>query len=523
MPQAVPRFVPVWFLGCTAVALLTAADVPKAPPPPVTQWTARPEESARIARVEAGLAPLELPGERPRALSVQRWMELYRIPGLSLAVYDNHALVWSKTYGVTQAGGREPVTLETLFQAASVSKPVTAMAALRAVEQGRVSLDANVNDALKSWKVPDNDFTREQKVTLRRLLSHGAGLTVHGFPGYGAGEPLPTLQQVLDGVKPANTEAVRVDRVPGTENRYSGGGYVVVQRLLMDLAKKPFPQLMKEAVLDPVGMKHSTFAQPLPPALAARTAAGTRANGEAVEGRWKVYPELAPAGLWTTPSDLALLQLEVAKAKAGKSKRVLSQAMAQQMLTKQSGPYGLGYMLGDAPDRFEHGGWNDGFTATVMTLGDTGSGVVLMANSDNGPLLFERLIASIGAEYGWKPLPDHLKSPETTADLLSRVKGADAVIAWARKAKCESGLPPQVLNQVGYGLMMSGKVEDGLRVFEANAVLFPDDAEAQDGLGMAYLHAGRNAAALAVFQKRLKADPKNENALRAVQTLSAKP
>ncbi|RKG79101.1 tetratricopeptide repeat protein [Corallococcus exercitus] len=523
MPQAVPRFVPVWFLGCTAVALLTAADAPRAaPPPPVTQWMARPAESTRIARVEASLAPLVLPGEKPQALSVQRWMDLYRIPGLSVAVYDRHALVWSKTYGVTQAGGKEPVTLETLFQAASVSKTVTALAALRAVEQGQVSLDANVNDALKCWKVPDNDFTREQKVTLRRLLSHSAGLTVHGFPGYGVGEPLPTLQQVLNGEKPANTEAVRVDMVPGTEARYSGGGYVVVQQLLMDLTKKPFPQLMKEAVLDPVGMKHSTFEQPLPPALAARTAAGTRASGEAVEGRWKVYPELAPAGLWTTPSDLALLQLEVAKAKAGKSKRVLSQAMTRQMLTKQSGPYGLGYMVDDAPDRFEHGGWNDGFTSTVVTMGDKGSGVVLMANSDNGALLFERLIASIVTEYGWQPLPDHLKSPEMTADLLSRTKGADAVIAWARKTKGK-GLSPQVLNQTGYGMMMSGKVEDGLRVFQENAALFPDDPEAQGGLGMAYMQAGRKAEALAVFQKLLKADPKNASALEAVKTLSAKP
>ncbi|RKH82387.1 tetratricopeptide repeat protein [Corallococcus sp. AB045] len=522
MPQAVPRFVPVLFLGCTAVVLLTAADVPKAAPPPVTRWTARPSEAGRIARVEAGLAPLALPGEKPQALDVRRWMALYRIPGLSVTVFDKNAVVWSKAYGVTQAGGKDPVTLETLFQAASISKPVTALAALRAVEQGQVSLDANINDALKTWKVPDNSFTCEQKVTLRRLLSHSAGLTVHGFPGYGVGEPLPTLQQILDGEKPANTEAVRVDKVPGTEARYSGGGYVVVQALLTDLAKKPFPQLMKEAVLDPVGMKHSTFEQPLPPALAARTAAGTRASGEAVEGRWKVYPELAPAGLWTTPSDLALLQLEVAKAKAGESKRVLSQAMTHQLLTKQSGPYGLGFMLEEAPDRFSHGGWNDGFTATVVTLGDTGSGVVLMANSDNGVLLFERLIASIAAEYGWGPLPDHLESPEMTADLLSRVKGADAVIAWARKTK-GSGLPPQVLTQVGYGMMMSGKTEDGLKVFQENAALFPDDAEAQGGLGMAYMQAGKKAEALAVYQKLLKADPKNERAMQAVKTLSAKP
>ncbi|RKH12358.1 class A beta-lactamase-related serine hydrolase, partial [Corallococcus sp. CA053C] len=364
MFRALPRIAPVALWSCAAVTLLTGADTPK----PVTQWAASPAEAARVAKVEAGLAPVTLPGEKPQALSVLRWMELYRIPGMSIAVFDKNALVWARTYGVTQAGGSEPVTLDTLFQAASVSKPVTALAALRTVEQGKVSLDTNINEHLCSWKVPDNAFTKEQKVTLRRLLSHGAGMTVHGFEGYAVDAPRPTLQQILDGEMPANSEPVRVDSVPGTEGRYSGGGYLVVQTMLMDQWRKPFPKLMKDLVLEPLGMTHSTFEQPLPPALAARAAAGTRASGESVEGRWKVYPELAAAGLWTTPSDLALMMLEVAKARAGTSKRVLSQAMTQQLLTAQSGPYGLGFELEDA-GRFGHGGWNDGFMTTVVGLG----------------------------------------------------------------------------------------------------------------------------------------------------------
>ncbi|HEY0095108.1 MAG TPA: serine hydrolase domain-containing protein, partial [Archangium sp.] len=321
MRRTLPRITLVALASCAGVALLTAADTPK----PVTEWVARPAEAARVARVEAGLAPVSLPGEEPLKLSLQRWMELYKIPGLSVAVFEKNTLVWAKTYGVKQAGGSEPVTLDTLFQAASISKPVTAMAALRYAEQGKWSLDANINDKLLSWKVPDNDFTKEQKVTLRRLLSHSAGLTVHGFPGYSVDAPRPTLQQILDGEKPANTAPVRVDIVPGTKTRYSGGGTTVVQQMMVDQLKKPFPQIMRETVLAPLGLKHSTYEQPPPPAFAARTAAGTYASGQSVEGRWHVYPEMAAAGLWTTPSDLSRIAIEVSKARAGTSKRVVSQ------------------------------------------------------------------------------------------------------------------------------------------------------------------------------------------------------
>ncbi|RYZ44100.1 MAG: class A beta-lactamase-related serine hydrolase, partial [Myxococcaceae bacterium] len=180
------RVTPVALAGCSAVALLTAADTRK----PTTEWVARPSEAARIARVEAGLAPVALPGEEPQRMSLQRWMELYKIPGVSIAVFEKNALVWAKGYGVKQVGGTDPVMPDTLFQAASISKPVSALAALHYVEAGKWSLDANINDKLVSWKLPENDFTTKEKVTLRRLLSHSAGTTVHGFPGYAVTEPL---------------------------------------------------------------------------------------------------------------------------------------------------------------------------------------------------------------------------------------------------------------------------------------------------------------------------------------------
>ncbi|TSC23637.1 serine hydrolase [Corallococcus sp. Z5C101001] len=488
---------------------------------PATQWVSSPAQTARVARVEAGLAPVVIEGEKPQRLTIQQWMALYQIPGLSIAVFDKNAIVWAKTYGVKDAGGSEPVTLETLFQAGSISKPVTAMAALHFVEAGKWSLDENINDKLRSWKLPENDFTKEQKVTLRKLLSHSGGTTVHGFPGYAVDAPMPTLVQVLDGVAPANTSPVRVDIVPGTQTRYSGGGTSIVQLMMVDQLQKPFPQIMSEAVLKPLGMTQSSFEQPPAPDRAARTASGTYSNGKSVAGRWHVYPEMAAAGLWTTPSDLARVAIEVAKAKAGKSTRVLSQSMAKQMLSQQSERFGLGFQLIPGADGFGHGGADEGFQASLTSFSDTGAGVVVMANSDNGFLLFDRIIASVASEYAWatfKPTPE---SPVAHVDMLTRVKGVDAALAWytAKHGEGLTGLESGQLNQLGYQLMRGGQGADAVRVFEANVKLFPTDANVYDSLGEAQLQAGLKEAAIANYKKSLALNAGNTNAVKVLEKL----
>jgi CubicO group peptidase (beta-lactamase class C family) len=200
------------------------------------------------------------------------------------------------------------------------------------VEHGKLSLDENVNQELRSWKVPKNEFTKNQKVTLRRILTYSAGLTVHGFPGYAVGEPIPTLVQILNGEKPSNTDPVRVDYVPGSQERYSGGGVTIEQQLIIDVTAKPFPQFIRETVLNKIGMSNSTYEQPLSPARAAFAASGTLANGKVIPGKWHIYPEMAAAGLWTTPTDLAKLCIEIALSKYGKSNRVLSERTSREML-----------------------------------------------------------------------------------------------------------------------------------------------------------------------------------------------
>ncbi len=330
-------------------------------------------------------------------------MKAHRITGLSLAIIENGEIAKARGYGFTDQSHSTPVTTSTLFQAGSISKPVAALGALCLVESGQLSLDDDVNRWLKTWKVPENEFTKQEKATLRRILSHSAGLTVHGFPGYAVDAPIPTLVQVLDGAKPANTRAIRVDLMPSSTFRYSGGGYTVMQQMIIDVTGKPFPEFMRENVLTPLHMSASTYEQPLPKEAAAATATGHDAKGNPVEGKWHVYPEMAAAGLWTTPSDLARFAIGIQQALAGKSSPVISRAMASQMLTVQIGKNGLGLALEGSGKtlRFSHGGRNEGFDAFLGAYAETGQGLVVMINANDNSGAVNRILNAVARQYHW--------------------------------------------------------------------------------------------------------------------------
>ncbi len=358
----------------------------------------------RIARIEHGLLPpVVTKGKSTPGMDIHDRMAFYKVPGVSIAVIDHGRVDWTAALGFADVAAQRRVTPSTRFQAASISKSVAATAALHYVEQGRIDLDRNVNDYLKSWKVPDNDFTRDQKVTLRRILSHSAGFTVHGFPGYEAGKPVPTLGQVLNGEKPANTAPIRVDTVPGTKWRYSGGGYTVMQQMLIDVLGEPFPEIMQSTVLSKFGMQESAYSHPLREDWRPFAATAYRADGKPVEGLYHTYPELAAAGLWTTPGDLARFAIGIQEALAGKSGSVISQAMAEQMLTRQKENDGLGVFLdGDGQTlRFSHGGSNEGFRCMFVAYAHTGQGAAIMTNSDRGSELIDEIMFAIAHEYGW--------------------------------------------------------------------------------------------------------------------------
>jgi CubicO group peptidase (beta-lactamase class C family) len=369
---------------------------------PVLMFGQTPQNlEAEIKRVETGLIPpFTVKGEP--GWSIEERMKFYKVPGLSVAVIKDFKIAWAKGYGVKDLETKEPVTTDTLFQAGSISKSVNATIAMKKVEQGKIALDDNINDKLVTWKLPENELTAKSRVTLRKILSHTAGTTVHGFPGYAINEKIPTLPQILNGEPPANTAPIRVDIEPGTQYRYSGGGITISQLALMDIEKKPYPQIANETVLNPLGMTNSTYSQPLPASWRPKAATGYRTNGKEVEGKIHIYPEMAAAGLWTTPTDLAKFAIEMQLSLLGRSNKVLSKESVDLMTTNVKDGAGLGFFIDKHPHAtyFGHGGSDEGFTSQLVVSRDKGYGVAVMINSDAGGILSE-VIRAVAKEYGW--------------------------------------------------------------------------------------------------------------------------
>jgi len=374
---------------------------------------AKPDEGARIARVENGLRPQVL-FEGDAAWNILDRMKRYNVPGVSVAVLAEGRVLWAKGYGVMDADTKEPVTAETLFVAGSISKPVAAMGALKLVEEGRIGLDAPINDALTTWKLPENELTAGHPVTLRQLLSHSGGTTVHGFRGYAEGEAVPSITDILDGK--GNSPAVRVDLEPGKQWRYSGGGITVMQLALADAGKAPFPEIMRAKVLEPVGMAASSYEQAFTPERLKLAASGHDAEGKVIPGKRHAYPEMAAAGLWTTATDLAKFAGEVWLSVNGRSNKVLSKETARLMVEPHIAARGeqqmaLGLFLEKRGGQtyFGHGGQDEGFIAYLIAHRENGYGAAVMTNSHGrANALIEEILKAIAAEYGWK---DFLPKP----------------------------------------------------------------------------------------------------------------
>ena len=370
------------------------------------------------------LPAVRVKGADPSRSTIWEIMDRYNVPGVSVAVINDGRLEWAKGYGVVAVGGAA-VDTETLFLAGHISQGVAATAALKLVERGLIGLDENVNTKMTSWSVPENEFTPHQKVTLRRILSHTAGLNVPTSLGYLNGEPLPGIQQVLEGEPPAQNEPIRVVATPGEQVRYSLGGYVVLQQLLGDMTASPYADFVRATVLAPLGMERSYHAQPLSGLLATNAAAGYQPTSEQVPGGSRVYPEQAALGLWTTPSDLARLVIALQRSYLDQSPNIIARETAGQMFTPQLDDRGLGFIVGGADEwrSFSLEGHGNNYLCDLFAYVSQGMGAVVMTNSSNGEWVKSQVIRAIAAEYGW---PDFRQSEielaqlseETAADLL---------------------------------------------------------------------------------------------------------
>jgi len=534
------------------------AGAPPAGADPTDREASRAEA---IRRVEDGFSPILLaPGEAPTPMNLSRLMEISHVHGLSIAVFRHYRLAWAKGYGVREAGRDDPFTPETLFQAASISKPVSAIAILHLVQDGRLSLDTDVNQQLRSWQVPSNAFTRDQKVTLRRILTHTSGVIVHGFPGYPVGTPEPTLLQVLRGEAPANTPALTVDFAPGTKQRYSGGGFVIGQQLLADVTGESFDQLMKTLVLQKLGLRRSTFEQPLPSWGLANVATGHDETGSPIPGKWNVGPELAVGGLWTTPADLGRIMAELALEAQGRSNLLLSPTTVREMLRLQTpskieteeGPpmrMGLGWMLIDsgAEHWFEHSGVNRGYVAEAL-MNEAGDGVVVMANSESftAQLVMRYVVNNVAETYGWTyRVTPYTPWPyaDTVVLASATLRGAQAAIARYQELKAVSGQrdaagrlkavwtsdPPDFLpnewDLLGIAQVLGDKshLRDAIALLQVEVHEYPRFWQGWDILGLLSEGAGDRDAAVSAFRKVLELNPRSRDASAGLERLNARP
>jgi CubicO group peptidase (beta-lactamase class C family) len=352
-------------------------------------------------------------------LTIAELMARFNVPGISIAVIKDHQIHWAKGYGIADVATNAAVDTGTMFQAASISKPVAAMGVLRAVQDGLFTLDTDINRILTSWKLEGGEFTRDRPVTPRGLTSHTSGLgDGFGFPGYDPADTVPTVVEFLKGSKHSNVGVLFMERAPMTLMEYSGGGVTLMQQALSDARKKPFADIMRDDVLKPLGMTRSTYQQPLPASFDRNAARAHSRDGKAMGAKWRIHPEQAAAGLWTTPSDLARFLIEVQRAGAGQSNKVLSRAMANEMLT----PVGVGdYAVGFAVQKmgqgwyFAHGGSNWGFRGTVMAHKVKGYGLAILTNADQGSAVASELSRRIQRAYEWdlfaEPAPRGYRPP----------------------------------------------------------------------------------------------------------------
>lgn len=385
------------------------------------------EVEQRIQQVEKSLAGQIMIEGTPK-WTIEERMAFHNIPGVTIAVISNYKLEWAKGYGLADKEQKRPVTPTTLFQAASISKSLNAVGVLKLVQDKKIDLHTDINTYLTTWKFPYDSLSKGKKITVYNLLTHTAGLTIHGFPGYETTDALPTVQQILDGEKPANTKAVRSAFEPGLRFQYSGGGTTISQLIVTDVTKKDYAQYMADNVLKPLGMVSSFYTVPPPASKVSQLATAYNVNGSAKQSKYHLYPEQGAASLWTNPTDLAQYIIETQLAYEGKSSKVLNQEMTKTRLTPFTGsPAALGVFIekkGES-EYFQHGGSNEGFRCQYFgSLDGKGNGVVVMVNSDNGNILQE-LVYSVASVYDWKGFyqPTVKKTVDVPEETLAKYVG----------------------------------------------------------------------------------------------------
>lgn len=362
-----------------------------------------PETLAKIKEVENNITGnIIINNEKPD--NIEQRMAKYNVKGMSIAVIHNYKIVWAKGYGWANEAEKKPVTTQTLFEPGSISKTLNAVGILKLAQDKKLDLNTDINTYLSSWKFPYDSISKGKKITLTQILTHHAGLSVHGFPGHDINGPIPTIYDVLDGKAPSFTPAVRSEFEPDLKYQYAGGGTSISQVILCDITKQPYDVWMYENVLKPIGMSNSTYAQPPSKEKQIQCASAYNRDGSAIANKFHVYPEQAAAGLWMTPTDLANYIIDMQLAYKGEPSKVLNPEMVKLHLTSyKNSEAALGTFIQDhdGAKYFEHSAGNDGFCGEFIGSLEDGNGIVIFLNTDNFKIIPE-VVNSVAKAYNWK-------------------------------------------------------------------------------------------------------------------------
>lgn len=440
-------------------------------------------------------------------------MAFYNMNAVSIAVIKDYKVEWSKAYGFADVAENRKATPQTLFQAASISKTINSLGILKLVEQGKLGLDDDINNYLKSWNFPYDSLSKGKKISIANLLSHKAGLSVHGFGGYQKGTDLPTITQILDGQKPANSPAVRSVFEPNLKSQYSGGGTTISQLILENTTGEKYEDYMLKNVLTPLGMNESSYNQPPSPDKAKLLATAYN-NGKEVKGKYHIYPEKAAAGLWTNPNDLAKYIIETQLSLLGKSNKVLSKEMSVKRIENN-----MGVFLNDfkGTKYFGHSGGNEGFVCYYIGSVEDGNGLVVMTNGNQFKLI-EEILLSIASLNQWKNYP--IEPQKESIGLTIRkesLNNIDKGIALYKELKRTKPndynfFNENELNELGYEFLRDNQLDKALKIFDLNVNAFPKSGNVYDSRGEAYFNKKEYVLSKKDYQKSLELDPANTNA-----------
>lgn len=474
-----------------------------------------------IKKVETGLIP-RVYIEGDSTWSIEERMKHYGIPGVSIAVINNGKIVWTKGYGIMDKESKSPVTGKTLFHASLLGMPVTAYGALSLVEQNKVSLNEDINSYLKSWKVPDSEFTKEKKVTIKNLLNHSGGINIHAIPGYSTDESVPTLVEVLNGTHPAKNGPVLLNKEPEESIWVSAAGYAIIQQMMIDIEGEKFPELMNELVLQPLEMNNSTFNQALTTEQLTMAATGYMRDGSMVKGKRHNYPVMASNGLWSNAEDLAKFVINIQQTLKDNSNKGLSKDMTALMLTPYGNNnlyspgfnYGLGFSIPKKKDEtyFGHWGWNRGFFGKMTAHRDKGYGVVVLTNSTS-PAFNEELVRSVALAYEWDDYVLKYKKKEVKFFLDGNFeKALDTYRNLMKQDPNNSAISEVNLNGLGYRFLSNDQTSVAHDVFKLNTILYPESANVYNSYAEVCTKMGKIDLAILNYSKSLELNPQNNNA-----------